>query len=135
MSELSDLEIVEKAGLRTARYATFKPEMGVPVRTSVGYPKFWRHGVLPHSRVASPTGVFRNPTLVSLTEQRVAYFQRLGDLRADLLAELADIARANPGQPLVLLCFEDVTKDECHRTWFAEWFQGTFDVPVTEVQP
>jgi len=130
---MSNIDTIRQAGVLTGRYATFKPEHGTPVRTSVGRPPFWRMGALPHSRSASPYGVFGNKSLGTPEEEEVAYRMRLADQEEELLAELADIAEAHPGKPLVLLCFEDTSVDYCHRQWLAAWLRDRFDIIVTEV--
>jgi hypothetical protein len=129
-----DLQAIKAAPLVTARYSSWRPELGVPIRTSVGHPRFWRRGVpLLQMRSVTPHGVFRNPTLHTVSEQRVAYLARLEDLADDIVAELAALAHAFPGKALVVLCFEDLTKGECHRRWFAEWFEGRYGIEVPEV--
>ena len=67
-------------------------------------------------------------------EARLAYLARLQDLAEPTIRFLSDVARANPGQPLVVLCFEDVhAGGVCHRTWFAEWMKGRFGITVKEL--
>jgi hypothetical protein len=114
-----DLAAVREAGLLTGRYSTFKPEHGVPVRTSVGRPRFWRHGELPYAKRCTPHGVFKNPDLESLEDQEAVYRLNLSTESDDVIAELAEIAREHPGRPLVLLCYEDTSQDVCHRQWLA----------------
>ena len=46
----------------TGRYAKFRPDLGVPIRSTVGYPRFWRHGQLIHARDITPYGVFGRGT-------------------------------------------------------------------------
>lgn len=122
-----DLTTLRKAGLRTGRFATFKPDQGVPVRTSVGYPRFWRHGALPHARAVTPTTRKTDPG-----DREAAYRLDLSAHADDVLAELAAIARAHPGRPLVLLCFEENPAD-CHRSWLAAWLHDRFALDVQEV--
>src|SRR5262245_55759695 len=102
------LEVVAAAPLLTARYAKFHPGQGVAVRTSVGAPRFWRHGPMCHCKELTPYGVFKNPDLDE-AGQRLAYLARLNDLAAPAIEFLAETARANPGSPLLVLCFEDLS--------------------------
>jgi hypothetical protein len=136
MAEIgSDLRVLTDAGLRTGRYATYRPEFGVPVRTTVGPPRFWRFGPLVHARSVTPFGVFRSAKYVTTDEQRTAYLDHLDHHEGEVLAELAAIARSHWGEPLVLLCFEDVHRGEvCHRTWLAEWLHDRHGLDVSEVE-
>jgi len=45
------------------------------------------------------------------------------------------IARSYPGKPLVLMCYEDLTKAACHRRLFAEWWQEQTGEHVEEMAP
>jgi hypothetical protein len=47
-------------------------------------------------------------------------------------AQLGGIFHANGGKPLVLTCFEDLSKDPCHRRLFAQWYQAKTGVVVPE---
>jgi hypothetical protein len=128
---VDELELIAAAPLVTGRYQSWRPSDGVPVRTTVGQPRFWRGPALVDGRVLAPFGLL-DPHLLVDESQRL-YRQRL-DIRADrIVATLARIATQHPGEPLVLLCFERVPGEECHRRWFAEWFEDRFGVVVPEV--
>lgn len=43
--------------LATVRYQTWRPVDGVPIRSSVGEPKIWRHGPLIFVRELAPFGI------------------------------------------------------------------------------
>jgi hypothetical protein len=128
--EFGDLEVIATAPLMTGRYQTWRPGLGVPIRSTVGAPKFWRHGRLVFVRQLAPWGLL-SPTMDDATARRI-YVDRLNVRAGDVVAELAGIARAYPGQPLVVLCFEPAGQ-ECHRFWFADWFGGRYGVEVSEL--
>lgn len=134
MTLADDIKTITKTKLVTARYQDFKPDLGIPVRSSVGAPRFWRFGPLAHSRATTPYGVFRNDDLRTLQAQHIAYHARLDELGDEVVTELADIARDHPGEgPLVLLCYENVhAGGDCHRRWFAEWFEDHYGIVVPE---
>jgi hypothetical protein len=127
-----EIEHVRSATIVTGRYQAWRPEHGVPVRTTVGRPRFWRGPQLVDGRVLAPYGLLGKG--LSDAECRERYWARLDD-RADLVVQgLADIVRQHPGQTLVLCCFEDVTKgQECHRRWFATWAERRLGIVVPEV--
>jgi hypothetical protein len=118
----------------TGRFQTFEPAMGVPVRSTVGVPRFWKHGEMDHARDATPYGIFGS----ALDDEAawLAYLERLDRRSGQLVGFLADVARRHPGQPVVVLCFEDVHAGQvCHRRWMAEWFVERFGLTVPEVLP
>src|SRR5690349_18780961 len=92
--------------LVTGRYQTWRPDHGVPIRTTVGAPKFWRGPDLIFVRELAPFGVFGKglPT----DEGRARYLDRLDQHAVTIVEQLAEIAEAHPGQQLVILCYEDV---------------------------
>jgi hypothetical protein len=127
------LELLAAAPLVTGRYGKFNPDLGVPIRSTVGYPRFWRHGPLVHAKEITPYGVFGNRELDD-SAQRIAYLARLQDLAVPAVEFLAGVARQHPGQRLVVCCFEDVhAGEECHRRWFADWFESRYGIAVPEL--
>jgi hypothetical protein len=128
------LELLAHAPLVTGRYQAWKPGDGVPIRSTVGYPQFWRHGPLWHVTGITPYGVFGK--VLDDDTARAAYRNRLDHHAEVILASLAEVARRHPGQPVVVLCFEDVhTGQDCHRRWFAEWFEERYGIAVAELPP
>jgi hypothetical protein len=119
--------------LATSYYAGFKPEMGAPVRTSVGTPKWWR-GELEHIRRITPYGVFG---IEDPDEYKAAYVARLDRIDvADLAQRFEEISAKHGGRPLVLLCFESLTKPDqwCHRRIAADWLEEHGFGPVPEAR-
>jgi hypothetical protein len=68
-------------------------------------------------RILAPFGLL-DPNIPT-DERRRLFLERLCDRADRIVAVLARITTQHPGQPLCLLCFEDVSKDERHRRWFA----------------
>jgi hypothetical protein len=118
--------------LTTGRYQTWRPVFGVPIRATVGEPKFWRGPELVVIRALAPFGIFGRG--LTHDEARRRYLARLDRQAETILAALTDVARKHPGRQLCVLCFEDVHAGQvCHRRWFAEWFEQRYGVQVPEV--
>jgi hypothetical protein len=132
----SDLALLHRTTVETARYTGWKRERGVPIRTTVGTPRFWRsdwQGELVFVSGIAPYGVFKNPKLPELEDRHRAYRLRCDDYAGLIVEQLANTARAFPGETLCLLCFEDVHAGQvCHRRWFADWFETRFGLVVPE---
>lgn len=124
-------------GLATCSYVAFKPEMGQAVRTSLGYPQFWRGPRLAYARLAAPKGAFDNPKVRHDQEAfRAVYLAHLDAHAGELAAELASIARVNGGKRLVLLCFESLDRQPwCHRMMLASWLEEHTGLDVPELGP
>lgn len=119
--------------LRTSRYTGFQPEYGVPVRVTVGAPRWFPY---PYEYVPAlaPYGILKNANLPTLAMRRDAFMRRLDSKRDEMLAALDELAAKYPGVPLVLLCYENVHKGEvCHRRWIADWFRERMSVIVPEI--
>jgi hypothetical protein len=122
--------------LATGRYQTFRPELGVPVRTTVGTPRFpLRYELDEFVRQLAPWGLFGKE--LSDDEFTVLYRERLEKIGVDVLrAEFEAIAARNDGKRLVLLCFEDVLAGQpCHRRTFAAWWAERTGQVVPELEP
>jgi hypothetical protein len=129
---VEDLELLAENRLVTGRYKTFRPSDGVPIRTTVGAPKYWKGGPLIQLREITPYGVFGEVLDHAAAEE--AYRQRLDRYAEIIVAGLSEVARQHPGQALCLLCFEDVHAGQvCHRRWFADWFEERYGIEVPEL--
>jgi hypothetical protein len=127
-----DLRVIRSSGLVTTRYASWKPGLGVPIRTTVGAPRFWRHGPLVFVKELAPFGIFGEDLPADVARRR--YRERLEAKTEQFVPALADIARRHPGERQCVLCFEDVQAGQtCHRRWFAEWFEEQFGIGVPEL--
>jgi hypothetical protein len=128
----ADLALVCSTTLVTSRYQTWRPDDGVPIRTTVGAPKFWRGPDLVDGRITAPYGLLSEE--LPTDEARRRYRQRLDDRADCVVATLASIATRHPDQTLCLLCYEDVhAGEECHRRWLAEWLDDRYGIEVPEV--
>lgn len=115
--------------LFTCSYKEFRPAMGVPVRSTVGAPRFPLPYPLAYvaGKVTPHSSMLRRP----YSEYRSLYLAML-DRRGvkAVVDELFAIRDAADDHRLVLLCFDDLSKPDawCHRTMFAEWWlQNTGD--------
>ncbi len=117
----------------TSRYAN--PELNsckyTAVRISLGLPK-WK---LPYELAGAihelmPMGIFG---IKDYDEFHKRYFARLDALGVNTIQE--NLRRfENLGKPVVLLCFEDVRKNWCHRNMFASWWEHHTGEVITELQ-
>lgn len=116
---MSDEPIINRLG--TACYSLFRPDMGVPVATSVGKPK-WMPGIDAINEMA-PYGLLTGYTEF---EFRLKYHDRLDKNEDKVKAALLRLSAKYPGERLVLLCWEDLRKPDlwCHRTMLAEWLEA-----------
>ena len=108
--------------LGTSRYPGFQTWMGVPVAISIGKPR-WMPGIESIPALA-PYGVKDIP---DDDDFRVAYAERLDSKEAEIQKALQRLSAKYPGQRLVLLCWEDLTKPDvemCHRTEAAKWLRA-----------
>jgi len=117
--------------LATCSYKEFTPKMGVPVRTSLGRPRWWKTPIPEAAFVSeiTPRGWYFHATEDDFLEAYTAQLDRYGP--EAIQARFTAIA-AEFGEPLVLLCFEQLqTGAECHRTDFRLWWlrQTGQDIP------
>jgi len=113
--------------LATCSYAEYRPEMGVPVRISLGRPRGW--STLAFVTEITPRGWYlRKPE----DEYLVAYDAQLSRYGPESIVARFDAIAAQFGEPLVLLCFENLaTGSWCHRTLFRRFWLGEtgHDIP------
>ena len=122
--------------LFTNRYQAYQPPQGVPVRITLGAPRFKLPYSLTHAvrELAPRKEYFTKPQ----PEFTVAYRADLDALGAVRIAErLREIAQAEGDHRLVLLCFEDLSDPQqwCHRRIFAAWWKDTTGDEVRELSP
>ncbi|MET8681850.1 hypothetical protein ABZW18_30780 [Streptomyces sp. NPDC004647] len=122
--------------LFTNRYQEYVPAQGVPVRITLGAPRFRLPYQLKHAvrELAPRREYFSKP----LPEFTAAYRADLDQLGAARIAELLhEIAGQEGEHRLVLLCFEDLSdpKQWCHRTVFASWWKDVTGDAVRELSP
>jgi len=120
-------------GLATCSYAEFRPEMGVPVRISLGRPRWWRTSIPDSAFVPeiTPRGWYFH---ASDDDFLAAYDAQLDSYGPELIQARFDGIAAEHGEPLVLLCFEQLaTGPWCHRTRFALWWHGRTGQSILEL--
>ncbi len=115
----------------TSYYSAYRPEMGVPVRITLGAPPSWfKHPWEEARMLAPPPRVFR---LKDDEEFRRKYRHHLYRVTPERIGQrLEEIASRHPGERLVLLCFE-ANPAECHRSMFAEWWMEQTGQRVVEL--
>jgi hypothetical protein len=116
--------------IATCSYRLWRPDLGVPVRTSFGPQRFFQAPLLTWPSVY-PVG------LLDVTDQqdfRRRYRHRLHTKTPKLLRELEEMV-AGYDQPLVLLCYEDLSKPDswCHRTVLGQWINEKTGAEVREL--
>lgn len=122
--------------LFTNRYQEYREAQGVPVRITLGAPRFR----LPYKIAGSvpelaPRREYFSKPLPAFTTAYRADLDRVGAARiAELLQGIADRARDHR---LVLLCFEDLADPTlwCHRRIFATWWKDVTGDEVRELGP
>jgi hypothetical protein len=115
--------------VQTASYRAWTPNLGVPVRTSLGVPR-WFSAPLLELPSAFPYGLF-GKDLDEATFTR-KYRARLWRQRPRVLRELAEL-REGYGD-VCLLCFEGPDRF-CHRRVLGAWLSEQLGEPVEEVRP
>lgn len=107
--------------LATCSYQEFRPEMGQPVRISLGIPKFRLSWELPRACLweLAPRGHYFHDPPEEFTRKYVAQLDTYGPQKLhEIFTGLAT------GDRLTLLCFERNVRsgDDCHRRLFADWW-------------
>jgi hypothetical protein len=119
--------------LKTCCYSHYRPDMGVPLQTSLGTPKWVSYGLVKFMPIA-PSGYMLNK---SHSEYQALYLDRLDRYSQEVELGFRNVADLYPGQDLVILCFENLSRPNawCHRTMFAKWWEGRTGEQVVEVGP
>lgn len=120
--------------LYTARYQEFRPEWGVPVRTSIGKPKMsLDYTITDDIGLLMPFGLLGDGRSREDFERGyIARLDRAG--RHKLQAIFRTISEKHDRKALVLLCYEDLRRGQwCHRRMFAEWWWQVAGSEVVEL--
>lgn len=125
--------------LFTSNYQQFRPEMGVPVQASNGYPRWGlKYPLTQKARETYPPRPIMNLPDLQFEQK---YAEHLDSIGVDRLRKVFEgIARSEGEDRLVLLCFErfdDPKKphNPCHRTSFAAWWEAQTGEKVREIGP
>lgn len=123
----------------TCSFGEYRPEMGYPIRTSRGAPKWFTFPYMNWENVF-PSYPLLTMELERYEPRYLAMLDRIGPdvLLGDLYYMAEEYAKANGGvvKPLVLLCYEKLSKGPdnwCHRTMLAGYLQRNFHMPVPEL--
>ncbi|MET7816069.1 hypothetical protein ABZT26_35180 [Streptomyces sp. NPDC005395] len=121
--------------LATCSYPEFRPEMGIPVRATLGAPRFSLGyvlgGVMPD---ATPERWFMGQPYEDFRRRMRHKLHKLTIHRFMERAQAIGDAHGKPDATIVLLCFENGRnkKGWCHRALVAEWLEEQ-GVPCPEV--
>jgi hypothetical protein len=124
--------------IATCSYSEFQPTMGVPVRFTVGHPR-WKLGyqLAGHAKLITPTRAMLSLPLDAYT---LSYRRVLDAAGVDAIRnELATIA--GPAGRVVLLCYERLNERDkatnepkwCHRSIFSRWIEERTGEQVPEL--
>ena len=121
------------SAVATCSWRAYTPDMGVPVRVTLGRPPGWFRYEHEEVRLLAPPGyAFR---LGDWDEFRRKYRHHLYRTTVPRMRHaFAEIAERHPGKTLVLCCFEARIED-CHRGLWAEWWHEQTGEHVPEVRP
>jgi len=104
----------------------------VPVRASLGSPKFWPEAkALPYIAELAPAGLFHLDDTAEFERRYLARLDRIGVDR--LAARFADVY-AEYQRSLALCCFEPAGQP-CHRRLWAAWHEEHTGQSVPELEP
>lgn len=108
----------------TCTYQEFDPSYGIPVKSTIGHPRFkLRYTLEANWQHAAPEKTFINAPKPLFREQ---YFGKLDRTSPITFTALAEHLREVTGRdaPVVLLCFDKLWQPDtwCHRTLFGEWW-------------
>ena len=119
--------------LFTNRYRDFEPSEGVPVRITFSAPRYRLPYDLEYKcSLLTPGRWFLDGTDEEFTQHYVGMLDDYGVERVRLgLQQICDSAGCDR---LVLLCFDDIRKELCHRSLFAQWWQRETGENVRELQ-
>ena len=115
--------------LATCSYSQFKPEMGLPVRASLGGPRWWKKPIPREQTVfeiAPGRQYFKEPDDEVFHAKFRAQLDRIGvEHLIDRFNDVGFSAGCAIGDTLVAMCFEKLmTWDDlrCHRSMFRIWW-------------
>ncbi len=113
----------------TCSYIEFQPEYGIPVRATLGAPRFkLKYPLRINLQQAAPDRAWFSAPEAEFDRR---YFQKLDRIGVDFYREFSE--KMSDGRALVLLCFERLDKSRCHRTLFADWWRGSSGEQVPEL--
>jgi hypothetical protein len=113
----------------TCTYQEFDPSYGIPVKSTVGHPRFkLRYDLADNWQEAAPDRAWFSTATKDMFRER--YSAKLDATGPDGFHDLAQRVRSKVGDrdaehPIVLLCFDKLWMPDtwCHRTMFGEWWE------------
>jgi hypothetical protein len=122
--------------LYTSRYQSFDPAWGVPVAITRGLPRgnWFRYPLERICELAPTRELF---AIEDPAAFEAAYRAQLDGHGRELLADrFREISDGHGGKPLVLLCYEDLTRagEWCHREIFSALWREWTGQEVAEIQ-
>jgi Protein of unknown function, DUF488 len=114
--------------LATCSFRDYQPEMGKPVRISLGDPKYHWLG----EGCESLWDLTPHPSYLRASPDEFARKYRAQLRKVGVVRLRAKLCALDDGSPLVLLCFERDGAD-CHRRLFAEWWLEQTGEAIPEV--
>jgi hypothetical protein len=130
----------ERPEIATCSFSEFQPDMGVPIRTSRGAPRWkLKYDIAGVLLDLAPEGHMFHMARPQFTD---AYERKLETIGVEeLQVKFGRLIAANGGRvPLVMLCFEKLYDTDgagqpkwCHRTIFAHWWTRKTGVAVPEL--
>jgi hypothetical protein len=119
--------------LHTCSWRAWRPELGQPVRTSLGKPKW----LLPQAASwpllweVTPRGHYFNAPGPAFEDAYLDQLERYGARR--IARRLAAISRETGEQTLLLCCFE-ANPEQCHRSLLSAWWKLATGEVITEME-
>lgn len=120
---------VLKYQVATCSYTAYRPKMGLPIRASLGGPRWWKGGIPKHQVMLEIA-----PGRSYFNEESDQVFERMFRAQLDGFGVEYLIGRFNLigetvglqyGSVLVPMCFEKLTSwddKKCHRAMFRHWW-------------
>lgn len=122
--------------MKTARYSNklINNEKYIPIQISLGFPKFrLQYTVVGKMLMLAPE--YSLLRVNNEIEYQRKYIERLEYIGIDRIKHALS-SFSQEGKEIVLLCFEDVTKDGqwCHRRMFADWYESKTGEKIDELE-
>lgn len=125
--------VIVKYQLFTSSYGKFTSDLGTPIRTSKGGPKFKISYDLRWALMALAPDYRLWGKNISNEKFQEGYWADLDKIGIDALDDVFTQLSEQTGEKrLVLLCFEK-TQAQCHRGDFARWWERETGITVPEV--
>lgn len=120
----------------TCTYQEFDPSYGIPVRATVGYPRFkLRYQLSANMPDVAPGKWFNSVSDEKFIEMYFAKLDSVGVAAVRSEAEAIREAAHRITDPVVLLCFDKLwlhPEELCHRRLFAQWWEDHTGEEVPE---